>query len=182
MKNILVITGSPRQNGNSEMLADAFIEGAREGGHTVWKFEAGKKEVKGCIACDKCWSTGNACVFRDGFTELEPMLESADAVVIATPVYWSSFPAQLKAVLDKLYAYVSAQTIRPISIRQSALLVCAEGEGEAAFASTIAMYEDIGTYLKWENVAVIALPEVHKIGDIRGTDGLERARNLGSVI
>ena len=132
-KNILVLTGSPRKNGNTDRLAQAFIDGAIEAGHQVQRFDAGRKRINGCTACDACWSKGTACVFTDGFTELEPMLEAADVLVIASPLYWSTFPAQLKAAIDKLYAYVSPACQHPLKIKESALLACGELEGEQIF-------------------------------------------------
>jgi multimeric flavodoxin WrbA len=57
-KNILVLTGSPRKNGNSEKMADAFIKSAQASGHKVTKFETRGKEINGCKACKTCWSKG----------------------------------------------------------------------------------------------------------------------------
>lgn len=181
-KNILVLTGSPRKNGNSEMLADAFIEGALESGHSVVKFEAAQKKIYGCIACDTCWSKGTACSYRDGFTELEPMLEEADVIVFATPLYWSSMPAQLKAAVDKLYAYVVDACKHPLKIKESALLVCGECEGMQMFNGIIETYRGIAEYMKWEERGIIAVPEVHIKGDILKTDALEKAKKLGMSI
>ena len=64
-KNILVITGSPRIGGNSDLLADAYIKGAKSTGHTVTKFETGLKKVGPCKACDTCWSKGTQMCIRD---------------------------------------------------------------------------------------------------------------------
>lgn len=181
-KNVLVLTGSPRKNGNSDRMAEAFIEGARSAGHQVVKFEAGHKKIGGCTACDHCFTKETACVFSDGFTELEPLLEAADVIVFATPLYWSSMPAQLKAAMDKLYAYVSEACSRPLKIRESAFLVCGECEGMQIFDGIIETYRGIADYMKWEEKGIIAVPEVHRIGDIEKTDGLERSTKLGQTI
>ncbi len=181
-KNILILTGSPRKNGNSEMLADAFMKGALEKGHSVSKFETAFKKVNGCIACDTCWSQGTACSFRDGFTELEPLLEAADVIVFATPLYWSSMTAQLKAAVDKFYAYAVEACKRPLKIRESVFLVCGECEGMQIFDGVIEIYKGIADYMKWENRGIIAVPEVHAKGDIQKTDALERAEELGRSI
>ena len=55
------------------------------------------KNIKGCKACKACYSKGAACVFDDDFNEIAPLMENADVIVMATPVYWYTFPAQLKA-------------------------------------------------------------------------------------
>lgn len=181
-KNILVLTGSPRENGNSDKLAEAFIEGARSAGHSVNKFSAGRKKISGCTACDACWSKGTACVFQDDFTELEPLLESADVLVLVTPLYWSSFPAQLKAPIDKLYAYVSPACQSPLKIKESALIVCGELAGEQIFKGVIDVYLGIAEYLNWENRAILTVPEVFAKEDILKTDALGHARELGKAI
>lgn len=54
-KKVLVLTGSPRKGGNSDLLADALIKGAQASGHTAVKFEAGAMQINGCSACDRCW-------------------------------------------------------------------------------------------------------------------------------
>ena len=76
-KNILVLTGSPRKGGNSEKLADAFIAGAQEAGHTVMKYTTADKTIKGCIDCKTCFKKGTACSIPDDFNELAPHLAAA---------------------------------------------------------------------------------------------------------
>lgn len=182
VKNVLVITGSPRKNGNSDLMADAFIQGATESGHSVRKFEAARQKINGCTACDTCWSKGTACTFKDGFTELEPFLEAADVIVFATPLYWSSVPAQLKAVIDKFYAYVVSACQRSLANKESVLLVCGELAGDKIFSGVIEMYNGLAEYMKWEDRGIITVPEVFAKGDILKTDALDRIRNLGRGI
>ena len=93
-KKIVVITGSPRKNGNSFAMTEAFIKAAEDKGHTVTRFDAAMKQVGGCHACETCFKTGKACSFDDDFNSIAPVILEADAVVFATPVYWYSIPAQ----------------------------------------------------------------------------------------
>lgn len=177
-KNILVITGSPRKEGNSAMLAEAFAKGAREKGHAVTLFNA-SKNIGGCQACDTCWSTGRACSFVDAFTKLEPLLEKADSIVFATPLYWFSFPAQIKAAIDRLYAYVSPKALRPLKIKESALLACA-GDAEAhVFDGLVTSFENIAQFLNWHNAGILSFLSVMEAGDILKTDALEKAEQFG---
>ena len=168
-RNILIITGSPRRNGNSDILADAFIRGAKEAGHSVDRFSAGTKKIGGCTACDACWSNGDACIFRDAFSELEPMLERADTIVFSTPLYYYGFPAQIKAAIDRFYAYNGSACRRPLHIKTSVLLVCAEETNVAVFSGIIETYRHIAEYLEWEDSGVLLAPGVSKKGDITGT-------------
>ena len=177
-KNILVITGSPRKGGNSETLAKAFAKGAEAKGHIVTMFNA-SKNIGGCKACDTCWSKGRACSFSDGFTELEPLLEQADAVVFATPLYWFSFSAQIKASIDRIYAYVSPNKLRSLKIKESALLACAGDTDVHVFDGLILTYEIMMRYINWHNAGVLAVPGVMEKGDILQTDALEKAEQFG---
>ena len=81
-KNILVITGSPRVDGNSDRLADAFIDGALVGENNVVRFDAGRMNIGGCKACDTCFTKGNACSFTDGFNTIAPEIEKSDVIVV----------------------------------------------------------------------------------------------------
>lgn len=69
-KKIVVITGSPRKNGNSFAMTEAFIRAAEEKGHAVTRFDAAMKKVGGCHACETCYSTGKACTFDDDFNTI----------------------------------------------------------------------------------------------------------------
>ena len=129
-KNILILTGSPRKNGNSDMLARAFADGAESKGHVVTIFSTAKN-MDGCQACDSCWSKGHACSFTDAFTDLEPLLEQADVVVFATPLYWFGFSSQIKAAIDRLYAYESPRRLRSLNVAESVLLACAGEPSDA---------------------------------------------------
>ncbi|GAB6154441.1 flavodoxin family protein [Desulfosporosinus burensis] len=178
-KNILVLTGSPRRNGNSDRMADAFIKGAISVGHEVIKFETTKQEISGCKACKTCWSKGKPCSFQDDFDELAPLLEAADIIVFSTPLYWFSFPAQIKAAIDKMYAYVGKSCKRPLKIKESFLMVCGADEGMKIFDGIIATYREIAHYMKWEDKGVLAVPKVNEKGDIKATDALMKAEEYG---
>jgi multimeric flavodoxin WrbA len=181
-KNILIITGSPRKRGNTSLLAESFKLGAQEKGHEVTIFDAGSKKINGCTACNNCWSKGTACIFTDGFTELEPLLEKADVIVIASPLYWFGMSTQIKAPIDKLYAYVREACLRPLKIKESVLLVCGGDEDIQVFDGIIGTYKGIYKYMKWENKGIIAVPDVYELGDIVGREALAQARELGSSI
>ncbi|MGI6152563.1 MAG: flavodoxin family protein [Christensenellaceae bacterium] len=181
-KKILVITGSYRKNGNSDRMADAFIKGAEQNGHTAVKFEAAHKTIQGCRACDRCWSTGEACCVNDDFRELARLLESSDVLVLAAPLYWFSFPAPVKAAIDKLYAYGGAGGLRPLGIKESVLLLCGEGPDNGAYDGAVEMYKGSFGFLGIEDRGVVVTGGVGGAGDIEKTDGLKKAEQLGSKI
>ncbi len=179
-KKILILTGSPRQNGNSDLLAEAFIEGAKECGHEITKFECGHKNIKPCVACDKCYSKKGACVFDDDFNELAPLLEHSDMIVLATPMYWFTVSAQLKAGLDKMYALLIGE--HQSSIQESMLLACGECENQSDFDGLVSTYRKIALYQNWKDKGTLIVPSVFKKGDILKTDFLEKAKQMGQRI
>lgn len=181
-KNILVITGSPRKNGNSDLMADAFIKGAQSKGHQVVKFSAATKTISGCRACDTCWSKDHACTFRDGFTELEPFLEEADAIAFASPLYWFGMSSQIKAAIDRMYAYDMENRKTSLKIKEGILLVCGACEGMEIFDGVIASFKGILNYMKWQEGGILTVPEVSDKGDILKTDALEKAEQLGKSL
>ena len=179
-KKILVLTGSPRTGGNSEQLADAFIRGAESAGHEVTKFRAGKSRILGCIACNKCYSKGAACVFNDDFNELAPLIEQSDMIVFVTPLYWFTFTSQIKAAIDKLYALLVGK--RDIKITESMLMVCAETDDRSDFDGIVESYRLINSYMEWKDAGTLLVPNVNKAGDILATDALVKAENTGAEI
>ncbi len=101
---IVLLTGSPRRNGNTNYLAERFSQGATEAGHNVFRFDAATSKVHPCIGCNHCGMDG-PCIFDDDFTNLlRPEIVKADLVAFCSPMYYFGFSAQLKAVIDRFYA------------------------------------------------------------------------------
>lgn len=99
-KQILILAGSPRKGGNSDLLCDAFAQGAREAGHTVEKIYVQKQKIGGCMACYACRETG-ACIQKDDMTVVLPKLIEATVIVLATSVYFYSMDGQMKTMIDR---------------------------------------------------------------------------------
>ena len=99
---VLMINGSPRLNGNTSIALDEMKKVFEEEGVEAEIAQVGNKNVRGCIACNKCAETGK-CVFDDVVNELAPKFEEADGLVIASPVYYASANATLIATLDRLF-------------------------------------------------------------------------------
>lgn len=179
-KNILVLTGSPRKGGNTDKLADAFIAGAQQAGHTVVRFTTADKQIKGCIDCKTCFSKGTACSIPDDFNELAPLVEQADVLVLATPLYWFSFPTQLKAAIDKFYSFFIGK--RPLKIKECMLLVCGGDKEERKFEGIRKSYQLIAEFLGWKDGGILVVPGLHDKDDVLKTDGLAKAESLGRAI
>lgn len=179
-KNVVIITGSARRGGNTELLAKAYAKGAKKAGHKVEIFEAAHKNIKGCRACNKCYTKDGACVFGDDFNQLAPLVEKADVLVFATALYWFNFSSHIKAAIDKIYSLYVGK--RDVNVSEAALLVCAETDEMKDFEGIVSTYDLITSYLSWDDRGKILVPSVNKVGDIEKTDALRKAEEAGEEL
>lgn len=100
MKNVLIISASPRKHGNSDLLCDQFEKGAKESGHAVEKVFLAEKAIGYCRGCGVCNST-HKCVQKDDMAEILDKMVEADVIVLATPVYFYSMDGQMKTFIDR---------------------------------------------------------------------------------
>lgn len=105
MKKVLILAGSPRHNGNSSTLAKEFKRGATDAGHSVEWIDVAKMNVKGCLGCNACYRNDGSCIQKDDMTEIREKMIEADVIVLASPIYFYSMTAQLKAVIDRTYPF-----------------------------------------------------------------------------
>ena len=175
-KKIVVITGSPRKNGNSFAMTDAFIQAAEARGHTITRFDAAMKKVGGCRACETCFKTEKACSFDDDFNTIAPAILEADAVVFTMPVYWYSIPAQIKGVIDRLFSFVVGG--KDISGKECAVIACCEEEDLSVMDGVRVPLERSAALMKWKMVGEVLVPGVLNAGDIEKTDGCAQAAAL----
>ena len=105
---VLGILGSPRVGGNSDILLDQALAGAREAGAEVEKIVLCQKKISGCLDCEKCNETG-VCVVKDDMPEIHGKILEADAVIHSVPVYFWAMTAQMKAYLDRWCAFFDAE-------------------------------------------------------------------------
>ena len=174
--NIVVITGSPRKNGNSFALTDAFIKRAEQPGNKIQRFDAAFMKIGGCHACETCFKTGKACSFDDDFNIIAPAILEADAIVFTMPTYWYSIPAQIKGVIDRLYSLVVGG--KNIAGKKCGLIACCEEHDLMVMDGIRIPIERSAALLKWDIVGEALIPGVLKIGDIDNTDGCEQAATL----
>lgn len=175
--NIVVLTGSPRRRGNSNTLAERFIAGAQEAGHTAFRFDCAAERVRPCQACNACGMDG-PCVQKDAFEKLREPLIKADLIAFATPMYYFGISAQLKTVIDRFYAING-----PLHVSKKAVLMMTYANSNPKEAQPIiAHYEQLCDYMGWSDVGQIIVPGVWPIGAINHTDAPARAYALGKSL
>ena len=176
--NIVVISGSPRKEGNTERLGAAFIDGAISAGKGVIVFRAADMKIGGCLGCEHCFQEKGVCAQKDDMTVILDSLKTADALVLVSPVYYFDISAQLKLAVDRTFALLSVGT----PIKKAALLMtCGDDSAEAAEGAVVS-YKAICSYSKWEDAGVIIATGLHKPGEIEGRSELKRAVDMGREI
>lgn len=179
-KNILILEGSPRSNGNSDLLAEAYAAGARSKGHEVSVLKVPEYKINGCFACNMYWSMGSPCVQSDDMGKLYAEIEQADLIVFASPLYFFGLSAQMKCVIDRLYPYYVENSVRQVKGKECALLVsCATDEPEE-LKGLLSTYSIMTEYMQWHDTGHVIAFEVDKKGEVRDTKYIEQARNLGA--
>lgn len=173
---IVVITGSPRKNGNSFAMTEAFIHEAEQRGHSVRRFDAAFLKIGGCHACMTCYKTGKACSFDNDFNDIAPAILEADAVVFTMPVYWYSIPAQIKGAIDRLFSLVVGG--KEVAGKKWGLIACCEEDDTTVLDGVRIPMERTAALLQWEMVGEVLIPGVLNVGDIDHTDGCQQAAAL----
>ena len=140
---VLMINGSPRLNGNTSIALNEMKKVFEEEGVEADIVQVGNKNVRGCIACNKCAETGK-CVFDDMVNELAPKFEEADGLVIASPVYYASANATLIAKLDRLFY----STHFDKTMKVGASVVCARRGGCSA------TFDELNKYFTITNMPI----------------------------
>lgn len=100
---VLGIYGSPRKKGNTDLMLDAFLDGAAGEGAEVERIYVRDLTIQGCLACGYCDEKG-VCIQKDAMTGVYPLLDRAERIVVASPVYFYGVTGQLKLLIDRSQA------------------------------------------------------------------------------
>jgi multimeric flavodoxin WrbA len=154
---VLILKGSPREKGNSAALADRVAAGAREAGAEVRSISLHSLDIRPCDACDLCREKGAGCVIDDDMQSLYPQLLAADAILIASPIYYFTISAQTKLCIDRWYALESPQTGNALRGKQFGI-VLTYGDTDlytSGGINAIHTFESIFRYIKAEIVGMV---------------------------
>ena len=175
---ILALSGSPRKKGNSVRLLDEFCRGAEAAGHEVLFFDVAHMNIHACLACNACRIDGS-CFQQDGMQEIYPHLVDADAIVLATPLYYLGMSAQLKLVIDRFYGVNEALRAHP---KQAVLLAACGDAEEDTLDALLAHYKALCSYCHWQDRGQALAIGVYDIGAVEGLPCLQEAYELGKSL
>lgn len=173
-KKVLILSGSPRKNGNSDILCDEFARGAAEAGHEVEKIRIAEKKIGYCHACYACRGTG-ICAIKDDMAEIMQKMIDCDVMVLASPVYFYSIDAQLKAVIDRSVARWTEVKDKEFYY----IVTAADGEKEAA-DTTIACFRGYADCVEGaKEMGIVYGMGTYEKGEVKGTIAMTEAYELG---
>ena len=176
--NILILSGSPRKGGNTDLLVETFVKGALQK-HHVEVVSVRDYKVSPCMGCNVCFvSKENSCAQKDDMTIIYEKMAHADMLVIASPVYFYGLSAQLKAVIDRFHNPIR-DTFR---IKKMALLLVGAATLPELFDSILAQYQLCLNFFKLEDVGRVLVHGVKDKSDIKNTNALNEAFELGKSI
>jgi multimeric flavodoxin WrbA len=189
-RRVLILCASPRQDGNSRLLAESAANGARDAGHGAGIIDLGTVMRSMLRDCRNCRRPDGTCAIDDDYARvLHDQVLPAEALIYATPLYWYGMSATLKNFFDRLVCYISesyprrSEVVEGLTGKRAALLLASEERYPGAALSIIGQLHELSRYLHQDFVAVI-----NGVGNTRGevrfdpTDPIGAARQLGATI
>ncbi|WP_147822400.1 flavodoxin family protein [Salidesulfovibrio onnuriiensis] len=173
-KNILIISASPRENGNSDILCDEFMRGALESGHHVEKIRLAERNINYCTGCCACIGGKGTCAQQDDMTEIFGKILAADVLVLASPVYFRTFNGQMKTFIDRvcpIYSMIRGKDVY--------FIVSAAG-GKLPVDSTVQSFRVFtGCLSGIRERGIISVTGIWDEGGVRGTSAIKQAYSEG---
>lgn len=178
MKNILILSSSPRKGGNSDTLCDEFLRGAHDAGHAVEKIFLKDKKINYCTGCSTCSLHGKPCPQRDDMAAILDKMLAADIIVMATPVYFYTMSAQMKTLIDRCCGLYTEMINK-----QFYFIVTAAEDDLFKMERTVDTFQGFLDCLQGATIEdVIYGLGVWHVGDIKGSDTMLEAYRVGNSI
>ena len=176
--NILVLSGSPRKGGNTDLLVDAFVKGASPK-HHVEVVSVHDYKINPCMGCNACFRReDHNCCQKDDMQIVYEKMAKAEMLVIASPVYFYGLSAQLKNVIDRFHNPIRDT----FHIHKMALLLVGAASLPELFDSILVQYELCLKFFKMEDVGRVLVRSAKDKGDVKNGDSLQKAFKLGQSI
>lgn len=187
-RRILVVQGGGRPRGNTSQLVEAFSAGAREAGHEVELVSLARSEVRGCLGCGAC-RFGRPCVQRDAFNDIAARLLEADCLVLASPLYFWTISARIKAFVERFYRLAEQDPAPSLGRyerypeKDCALLMTAADDYFWTFEHAVSYYRlALVNYIGMRDLGMVlagGCGDTDGPAEIARTGHLERARRFG---
>ncbi len=177
-KKVLILSASPRKGGNSDLLCDQFLRGAKEAGNQAEKIFLRDKKINYCTGCGACQGNGGKCSQKDDMAEVLDKMISADVIVMATPVYFYTLNAQMKTLIDRTCARFTE-----IRNRDFYFSVAAADTSKRALERTLEGFRAFTSCLsRPKEKGIIYGTGAWKKGDIKGSKAMTQAFDMGKKV
>ena len=182
-RQILVVMASPRKNSNSSILAQQVGAGAEASGASVECVSLHNLDIRPCTGCDACRS-GPRCNIEDDMQSLYPKLQACDALVLASPVYWFTVAAQMKAFMDRWYAFGGDQAYAALADKRVGI-VLTYGDADPFISGAGNALRTLQDSFRYVGATIVGTVygSANEPGEIRSNHALmERATQLGKQL
>ncbi|MGD0340473.1 MAG: flavodoxin family protein [Bacteroidales bacterium] len=177
-KKVLVLSASPRREGNSDLLCDQFAMGVQEAGHHAEKIFLKDKKINYCTGCGTCINKGKRCSQKDDMAEILEKMISADVIVMASPVYFYTMNAQMKTLIDR-----TCSRYTEISNKDFYFIITAADNSKKAMKAAVDGFRAFTSCLTGaEEKGIIYGIGAWNIGEIKGKPAMKEAYNLGKSV
>ena len=175
-KKIVIISSTPRKNGNSSILCDEFMRGAQEAGHDVEKISLAKQEINYCTGCCSCIGKPGKCVQQDDMNEILGKILAADVMVLASPVYFRSFNGQMKTFIDRICP------IYPMIHNKDVYFIASAAGGSLPVNSTFDSFRVFTDCLDVQEKGTVSVTGLWDAGNVTNTSVMKDAYKLGQNV
>ena len=178
---VIGISGSPRIGGNSEILLDQVLKGAKDNGADISKYILDNMDIAPCHACEEC-AKGIDCKNNDECNELLDEVLACDAIVFASPIYYGQMSAQGKLFTDRFFS-ISKNENKSFE-GTKAILVFAHGAPTGAYEQYIELTKASPfSYTGFDVKDVIVAGDIHDVGEVKNNSEImdkayESGKNL----
>ncbi len=183
MGSICLFLGSPRQGGNSETLSKALLAPALKEGWDVQEFRLFSMNIRDCVDCRRCWSTGKPCILDDDMQQIYPAIKESEYLVFASPLYWYAWSAPIQALRDRLLPYVAKNAPLRLEGKKGILVASGGDAGKDAFDGMIYSFKRSCGLHKMPTPLIFCRGGLSEAQDAqKNTALLEEARQEGEAL
>lgn len=175
---VLALISSPRQNGNTDLLVEKLLKGAKTKGHTTDKRYLYDYNISLCTDCRECKKGDYVCCINDEMKLFYELMESADVIVFGTPLYWYGPSAKMKMLIDRMRPFVENKKLEG----KQAIIVCPSAEGPKACEPMLDMFERMFKYIKVKLAGTVFATAYNKGAVAKNENMLDKAFNLGASL
>ena len=175
---VLALIGSPRQGGNTDLLVEKLLDGAKTKGYTTEKRYLYDYNISLCKDCRECKKGDYVCCINDEMQIFYDLMESVDVIVFGTPLYWYGPSAKMKMLIDRMRPFVENKKLQG----KRAIIVCPSAEGPKACDPMMEMFRRMFKYIEVELAGAVFGTGYNKGVVTKNQEELDKAYKLGTSL